>query len=93
MPFHLLYPLVKDRHVPRKVKTIFYTSIIRPILTYGYEAWSLTKRTKSRIQATEMKVLRIIKGVTRRDRIINVYIREELGVEHILKFIERGQLR
>jgi hypothetical protein len=88
-----LYPLMKDRNVPRKVKTIIYTSILRPILTYGYEAWALSTRDKSKIQACEMRVLRVIMGVTRRDRKRNEEIREELGVENILKLIERGQLR
>ena len=89
----LLYPLIKDRHVPSKAKILIYTSILRPILLYGHEAWSLTKRTKSKIQACEMKVLRIIKGVTRRDRIRNEIIRQQLGVESILKVIEKSQLR
>ena len=56
----LLYPLLKDRHVPTGAKTVIYTSILRPILLYGYEAWSLTKRTRSKIEACEMKVLRLI---------------------------------
>ena len=40
-----------------------------------------------------MKVLRLIKGVTRLDRHRNEDIRRELGVESILDFVERGQLR
>jgi hypothetical protein len=88
-----LFPLMKDRNVPRKVKTIIYTSILRPILVYGYESWALSTRDKSKIQSCEMRVLRVIMGVTRRDRRRNEDIREELGVENILKFIERGQLR
>ena len=90
---NLLYPLLKDRHVPTGVKTVIYTSILRPTLLYGYEAWSLTKRTRNKIQACEMRVLRIILRVTRRDRIRNNVIRKELGVESILKIIEKGQLR
>ena len=91
--FGMLYPILRDLHVPSKVKIVIYTSILRPILTYGYEAWSLTNRTKSKIQACEMKVLRLIKKVTRLDRKRNEAIREELGVESILEYIERGQLR
>ena len=91
--FNLLYPLLKDRHIPSSVKTVIYTSILRPILLYGYEAWTLTTKTRSKIQACEMKVLRLIRRVTRRDRLRNDDIREELGVESILKIIERGQLR
>ena len=90
---HLLYPLLKDRNIPRKVKLIIYTTILRPILTYGHESWTLTSRTRSKVQAAVVKVLRLIKGVTRMDTIRNVDIRNELEIEDILKFIERGQLR
>ena len=68
---YMLYPLMKDRNIPRKVKTLIYTSILRPVLTYGHESWTLTSKTRSQIQAVEMKVLRLIKGVTRLDRLRN----------------------
>ena len=90
---NLLYPLLKDRHVPRKVKKIIYKTILRPILTYGCECWTLTSKTRSKIQAAEMRVLRIIKGVTRRDRMRNEDIRKELYIDSILIFVERAQLR
>ena len=60
---------------------------------YGYESWALTTKTKSQLQAAEMRVLRLIKGVTRLDRIRNEDIRRELGIDKILELVERGQLR
>ena len=90
---YLLYPLMKDRNIPRKVKTIIYLQILRPILTYGHESWTLTSKTRSQLQAAEMKALRLIKGVTRLDRLRNEDIRRDLEVEGILEFVERGQLR
>ena len=84
---------MKDRNIPRKVKTMIYITILRPILTYGHESWTLTSKTRSQLQAAEMKTLRLIKGVTRLDRLRNEDIRRELGVEGILDFVERGQLR
>ena len=89
----LLYPLLKDRHVPRAVKVLIYKTVLRPILTYGCEAWSLTAATKSKIQAAEMRVLRLIRGVTRRDRLRSENIRAQLQVKSILHFIEETQLR
>ena len=89
----LLYPLLKDKHVPKKVKTVIYTTILRPVLLYGCESWTLTSVLKSKIQAAEMRVLRLIKGVTRRDRLRNVDIRKELKVKSILTIIEESQLR
>ena len=72
---------------------IAYTTILRPILLYGSESWALTNKTKSKIQAAEMKILRVIKGVTRRDRLRNVDIRDELGITSILDIVERNKLR
>ena len=90
---YMLYPLMKDRNIPRKVKTLIYTSILRPVLTYGHESWTLTSKTRSQILAAEMKVLRLIKGVTRLDILRNEDIRRELEEEDVLKLIEKGQLR
>ena len=89
----LLYPLLKEREIPQKVKVTIYKTVLRPILTYGCEAWVLIKRLRSKIQAAEMRVLRLILGITLRDRIRNEVVREKLEVESILDFIERCQLR
>ena len=90
---NFLYPLLKDKNIPVKVKVTIYKTILRPILTYGCEAWTLTTKTTSRVQAAEMRVLRMIRGVTRRDRMRNANIRDELGVESIITFVEAAQLR
>ena len=50
----LLYPLLKERDIPVKVKVTIYKTVLRPILIYGCEAWVLIKRLKSKIQAAEM---------------------------------------
>ena len=56
---------------------------------YGHEAWALTSKTTSKLQAAEMRVLRRIKGVTRLDRLRNEDIRKELGIDSILDQVER----
>ena len=91
--FGMMYPLLKDRNVPRQSKIIMYKTILKPILLYGAEAWSLTNKTQSKLQAAEMRGLRLIKGVTRRDRCMNADIRKELGVGSILEDMERSKLR
>ncbi len=79
--------------MPKKRKLIIYEQIMRPILIYGSETWTLTTRLKSQIQAAEMKVLRLIYGVTRLNRIRNDVIREDLKVTSNVKLIERNRRR
>ena len=89
----LMYPLLRDVNIPRECKVTIYYTILKPILLYGSEVWLLTTRTESNLQAAEMRVLRTIKGVTRKDRIRNTNIRAELHVPLLLEEIERTRLR
>ena len=89
----MMYPLLKDRHIPKECKLIIYGTILKPILTYGSEMWALTSKTESKLQAAEMRVLRLIKGVTRRDKIQNTAIRREFNMVPLIEDIERGRLR
>ena len=43
--------------------------------------WVLTERERSRLQATEMKVLRKIAGVTRMDHVRNKTVRDRLRLK------------
>nr|CAH7736900.1 unnamed protein product [Callosobruchus chinensis] len=81
------------KEISRKTKITVYKTIFRPVLTFGSESWLLSDRQKSKIQALEMKYLRGVKGVTRRDKIRNEVIRSELGVKSVLQKIEENQLK
>ena len=83
---------LRKREISRGTKMSVYRTIYCPILTYGCESWVMTNTMKSKIQAAEMKYLRRVKGITRRDRIRNELVRDELKVEPILKTVERRQL-
>ena len=77
----------------QKAKLSIYRSIFVSTLTYGHEGWVMTERTRSRIQAAEMGLLRRVTGLSLRDRVRSSVIREELGVETLLLCVERSQLR
>ena len=65
----------ENRGLSWKAKMQVYNAMVVPIMTYGCESWVLMEKEKSRLQATEMSILRKVIGVTRMDHIRN----EEIG--------------
>lgn len=71
---------VLGRTTRKETSLKFYKTVAVPALFYGCETWTLREKDWNRIQASEMKFLRAIKGCNRSDRIRNEDIRQELGV-------------
>ena len=70
-----------------------YNALIKSSLLYGSETWSRTENNKRRVEATEMDALRRSSRISRKDRIRNVTIRQQIGLEEpIIKEIEQKQL-
>jgi hypothetical protein len=61
----------------------FYQVVARPTLLYGRETWVTTKRDMTRLEAADMRFLRIVKGYTRLDKIRNEIIMKELEISGI----------
>ena len=59
--------VLDDRKIPLRLKAKIYETIIRPALTYGSECWAMKVTNKRKIATTEMRMLRGILGVSRRD--------------------------
>ena len=75
--------VISDKKMPRKLKIKLYMTIIRPVLLYGAECWTVRKKEKQILKKTDMRMLRRIKGVTMRDKVKSVDNRKELGVSSI----------
>jgi hypothetical protein len=60
---------------------------------YGSETWRLTENNKRRVEATEMDALRRSSRISRKGRIRNVTIRQQIGLEKtIIKKMNRTSL-
>jgi hypothetical protein len=60
---------------------------------YGSDTWRLTEKNKRRVEATEMDALRRSSKISRKERIKDVTIRQQIGLEEtIVKEIEQNQL-
>lgn len=78
---------INKKEISRDTKLKIFKIIYRPILTFRCESWVLRVRQKSKIQETEMKYLRKVRGVTKKDR------RKDLNIQPTLEFIEERQLQ
>ena len=58
-----------------------YNALIESSLLCGSETWRLTENNKRRVEATEMDALRRSSRISRKERIRNVTIRQQNGLE------------
>ena len=82
-----------DRKIPLRLKAKVYEAIMRPALTYGSECWAMKVTNKRKIATTEMRMLRGIFGVSRREHMRNEDIRRVLHITPIDEVMRSGRLR
>jgi hypothetical protein len=58
--YHALGPIFKKRSISQSVKIRLYETVIRPIVIYGAEAWTLTNKMERMLMTWERKILRKI---------------------------------
>jgi hypothetical protein len=81
----------KDIRKERKLN--IYNKLIKSSLLYGSETWRLIESNKRRVEATEMDALRRSSRISRKDKIRNVTMRQQIGLEEtIIKETEQNQL-
>ena len=77
--------VVDPKELSKTTKLSVYNAIVKPSLLYGSETWTLQNRHMKKLQATEMRYLRNVEGVTRMDRMRSDDIRERLKQKDVLK--------
>ncbi|CAG9576128.1 unnamed protein product [Danaus chrysippus] len=96
--FYSLSKLFRSKYLSAKSKLSIYKTIIRPVTTYGCEAWSLTALETQKLAVFERKVLRKVFGpVKDADGDYRIRMNHELEAlmnrETIVRFIKSQRLR
>lgn len=96
--YHANKKLLQCKLLSRQVKLTIYKTIIRPVVTYGCEAWTMTIADEAALRIFERKILRRILGAKRLEN--GEYMRrnnEELNMfiknEDIVRFCKSQRLR
>ena len=67
-------------------------TVIKPIMTYGAECWAVRKKDENRLHVAEMRMLRWIRGKTRKDHVRNHIIQEDVKVCQMSTFLRQKRL-
>ena len=84
---------VLERRELKSLCVRVFNAMVVPTLLYGCEMWTVQKRHESRLEACKIMCLRRIEGVSRRDRVRNVDIRESLSQEAVVDMMKERQRR
>ena len=82
-----------DKRISKRLRGRVYHRVVRPAMLYGSECWPVTMTQESMLGVTEMRMLKSMFGVTRRDRCENYYIREEFHVHCVEQNMRENRLR
>jgi hypothetical protein len=66
--------------IRKERKLNIYNALIKSSLLYGSETWRLTECNKRRVEATEMDALRRSSRISRKYKIRNETIRQQIGL-------------
>ena len=73
-----LNKIITSRYISNKIKIRLYKTIIKPIVVYGSESWTLTEKAIARVSTWERKILRKIYGPTRENGVWRIRSNREL---------------
>ena len=89
--------LVNSSLISRSNKLQIYRTLVRPVVTYGSESWTLTMEEERALAVFEKKILRKIYGPVKENELWRIRRNDELeGIikgENIVRFIKWQRIR
>jgi ribosomal protein S13 len=95
--YHGLRNQLKSKVISSKTKVQLYKTLVRPIVLYGSERWTIKKDEEEKLMSFERKILRKIFGAVRENGIWRIRYNHELQLKYrepnIIKVIKASQIR
>src|SRR6218665_282878 len=85
--------VICDPKITVALKAKIYNTMIRSVMMYGAEAWTLRRKKEKLLERIEMRMLRWILGISLKDMQRNENIRKKIGVACITDKIREARLR
>src|SRR6267154_1547090 len=85
--------LLTARGASLRVKGKIYSACVQRVLVYGSETWVMKVDDMQRLRRTENNMVRLMYGVTMKDRRTCEKLRQGLGIESVDSVVCRGRLR
>jgi len=89
--------LIKAKFLKRNTKIKIYQTIIRPVVTYSSETWTLTTKDENKLRYFERQILRKIFGLVNIDNIWRIRksmeIDKLIAVADIVRFIKAQRIK
>ena len=85
--------ILRDENLPMSLKKQLFNQCIIPVLSYGAETWTTTNRLERKLRVTERAMERIMRGVSRKDKVRNQDLRNSTGVLDIIQVIKQKKWR
>ena len=77
MKWKQLTGVLCDKKVPIKLKDKICKTVIKSTMAYVAECWAVRKKYENRLHVTEMRMLRWIRGNTRKEHVSNQIVQED----------------
>lgn len=94
--FFALLPIFRTSDITRVTKLKIYKTLIRPVVTYGCQTWTMTKEAEETLLRFERRILRKIFGPIQEDGLwrarYNFELKQRMDVNRIPKKIYQGQI-
>jgi len=89
--------LVDSSLISRNSKLLIYRTLVRPMVTYGSESWTLTMEEERALAVFERKILRKIDGPVKENELLRIRRNDELEAlikgENNVRFIKCQRIR